>query len=149
MKTLFFTSLVALLFTFSTSAQDADKLAGVWQPSDGRSMIKIDKIGSKFYGRVVWLKEPNDDDGNPRTDVNNPDEKLRSTPLKGYRVLKDFVYNAEDEIWEEGTIYDPKNGTTYNCKIELKNDNQIEVRGFVGTEMFGRTDVWTRLKKKK
>ena len=51
-------------------------------------------------------------------------------------------------MWEDGTIYDPKNGTTYSCKIEAKGENQIEVRGFVGTEMFGRTDVWTRMKKK-
>ena len=112
-------------------------------------MIKIDKIGSKYFGRVVWLKEPNDENGKPRTDINNPDEKLRETPLKGYRMLKDFVWNEEEKLWEDGTIYDPKNGTTYSCKIELKSDNKIEVRGFVGTEMFGRTDVWTRLEKKK
>ena len=149
MKSMFFTGLIAILFSLPAFAQDADKLQGVWQPSDGRSMLKIDKIGSKFYGRVVWLKEANDEDGNPRKDVNNPDEKLRSTPLKGYRVLKDFTYNSDEKIWDGGTIYDPKNGTTYNCKIEMKNDNQIEVRGYVGTEMFGRTDVWTRLKKKK
>jgi len=129
-------------------AQKEDQLVGVWQPSDGRSMIKIDKIGSKFYGRVVWLKEPNNDKGEPRVDDNNSDENLRKTTIKGLRMLKDFVWNADDKIWEEGTIYDPKNGTTYSCKIEAKSENQIEVRGFVGTEMFGRTDVWTRLKKK-
>ena len=128
---------------------DEDKLVGVWQPSDGRSYIKIDKIGNKFYGRIVWLKEPKDEKGNPRVDSNNPDEALRSTPLKGYRILKDFIYNEEEGIWEDGTIYDPKNGTTYNCKIELTQENQIEVRGYVGTAVFGRTDVWTRLVKKK
>ena len=127
----------------------AEKLVGVWQPSDGRSYIKIDKIGNKFFGRIVWLKEPTDDSGNPRVDENNPDESLRSTPLKGYRILKDFIFNSEDELWEDGTIYDPKNGVTYNCKIELVKENQIEVRGFVGTAVFGRTDVWTRLVKKK
>jgi len=63
--------------------------------------------------------------------------------------LKDFVYNSEEKIWEDGTIYDPKNGTTYNCKIELKEENKIEVRGYVGAAVFGRTDVWTRLVKKK
>jgi uncharacterized protein (DUF2147 family) len=74
---------------------------------------------------------------------------LRSTPLKGYRVLKDFTYNDEEKLWEDGSIYDPKNGTTYNCKIVLTADNKIEVRGFVGAAVFGRTDVWTRLVKKK
>lgn len=143
--------LVALFSSPALMAQskDADKLVGVWQPSDGRSYVKIDKIGNKFYGRVVWLKEPNEEDGSPRLDKNNPDESLRSTPLKGYRVMKDLVYNEEEKLWLDGTIYDPKNGTTYNCKIELMDDNKIEVRGFVGTAVFGRTDVWTRLQKKK
>jgi len=155
MKVLFSLLLSAILI-LPTQAQDTDKnsgagdkLIGVWQPSDGRSYLKIEKIGNKYFGRVVWLKEPNDEAGNPRVDKNNPDESLRSTPLKGYRVLKDFVYNTEDKIWDEGTIYDPKNGTTYNCKIELKEENKIEVRGYVGAAVFGRTDVWTRLVKKK
>lgn len=151
MKLKFLFGVLALaLFSFSYAGEgEEDKLVGVWQPSDGRSYVKIDKIGNKFYGRVVWLKEPNDENGNPRVDTNNPDEALRSTPLKGYRILKDFVYNEEEGIWEDGTIYDPKNGTTYNCKIELTEENQIEVRGYVGTAVFGRTDVWTRLVKKK
>ncbi len=148
-----FLAILALAF-FSSPAlmaqsKESDKLVGVWQPSDGRSYVKIDKIGNKFYGRVVWLKEPNDEDGKPRLDKNNPDESLRSTPLKGYRVMKDMVYSEEEKMWLDGTIYDPKNGTTYNCKIELTDDNKIEVRGFVGTAVFGRTDVWTRLQKKK
>jgi len=153
---LLFSLLLSAILILPTQAQDTDKknsagdkLIGVWQPSDGRSYLKIEKIGNKYFGRVVWLKEPNDEDGNPRVDKNNPDESLRDTPLLGYRVLKDFVYNDEDKIWDEGTIYDPKNGTTYNCKIELKEENKIEVRGYVGAAVFGRTDVWTRLVKKK
>lgn len=142
-----FIALALLSFSFAEKGDD-EKLTGVWQPSDGRSYIKIDKIGSKFFGRVVWMKEPNDEKGEPRLDINNPDESLRSTPLKGYRILKDMVYNAEDGLWEDGSIYDPKNGTTYNCKMVLKADNQLEVRGYVGTALFGRTDVWTRLVKK-
>jgi uncharacterized protein (DUF2147 family) len=150
MKMKLFLGFIALaLFSFSyAGGGDEEKLIGVWQPSDGRSYIKIDKIGNKFYGRVVWLKEPNDEKGAPRVDVNNPDPSLRSTPLKGYRMLKDIVYNAEEDLWEDGTIYDPKNGTTYDCKIVLTADNQIEVRGYVGAAVFGRTDVWTRLVKK-
>lgn len=155
MKNAFAFTFLTLLLSFFAApdtalAQDekADQLSGVWQPSDGRSYIKIDKIGNKFYGRIVWLKEPEDAKGNPRTDENNPDKSLRSTPLKGYRILKDFVYDDSEGIWKDGTIYDPKNGTTYDCKIELKDENVIEVRGYVGSAVFGRTDTWTRLKKK-
>lgn len=151
MNKLILSVLVAVFSLCSMAAQnkDGDKLVGVWKPSEGTAMVKIDKIGNKYFGRIVWLKEPLNEDGEAKTDVNNPDESLRSTPLKGYRILKDFTWDAEEGLWQNGTIYDPKNGTTYNCKITLTEENKIEVRGFVGTAVFGRTDVWTRLVKKK
>lgn len=139
---------VMCLFWMGAMAQNGDQLVGVWKPSDGRSMIKIEKIGNKYYGRVVWLIEPNNEDGTPRTDINNPDESLRTTPLKGLRMLKDFVFDDSEKMWQDGTIYDPKNGSTYNCKIELTSENTIEIRGYIGTPVFGRTDVWTRLVRK-
>ena len=149
MKKIFYVLSIVLFLGANAQSGNGDALVGVWKPSDGRSMKKKKKIGDKFYGRVVWLLEPNDESGNPRTDTNNPDPELRSTPLKGYRLLKDFTYNENDKLWVNGTIYDPKNGSTYNCKIELKDENTIEVRGYIGTAVFGRTDVWTKMVQKK
>ena len=137
-----------LLEPLVAASKDGDKLVGIWKPSNGRSMVKVEKIGNKYYGRVVWLQEPNDEQGNARTDINNPDESLRSTPIKGYRILKDFTYHDDEKLWVDGTIYDPNNGSTYNCKIELKDKNTIEVRGYVGSPVFGRTDIWTRMVRK-
>ncbi|EIM78400.1 hypothetical protein A3SI_03990 [Nitritalea halalkaliphila LW7] len=108
--------------------------------------MKIDQIEDKFYGRIVWLKEPNDPNtGKPKVDQNNPDESMRNVPLRGYRMLKDFVYNGKGE-WTEGTIYDPESGNTYNCVITMKDDNTLDIRGYVGVKTFGRTDTWKRLK---
>lgn len=132
-------------FTLSTWAQEGDKLLGVWEPSNGKAKVKIEKIGEKYYGKIVWLKIPNDPETNlPKVDKNNPDEALRSTPLKGYRMLKDFVYKGDGE-WTEGTIYDPESGSTYSCVIKMKDDNTLDIRGYIGISTFGRTDVWKRL----
>jgi uncharacterized protein (DUF2147 family) len=150
---------IALTFLFQSNfnpnpamAQDADEgdaLIGVWEPSHGKARIKIDRIAGKYYGKIVWLREPNDPDtGKPKVDKNNPDASMREVPLRGYRMLKDFVYQGND-VWEEGTIYDPENGKTYNCEIKLKDDNTIEIRGYIGVKTFGRTDVWKRLQLKK
>jgi uncharacterized protein (DUF2147 family) len=129
-------------------AQDeGDKLVGLWLPSNEKARVKIEKIGDKYYGRIVWLKEPKDEDGNEKVDKNNPDESMRSVKLLGYRILKDFVYKGKNK-WEDGTIYDPENGSTYNCTIVLSDDNTIDVRGYIGVSMFGRTDTWKRLQKK-
>ena len=56
---------------------EADRLTGIWEPSNGRARAKIDRIGSKYYGRIVWLKEANDPEtGEPKVDKNNPDESM-------------------------------------------------------------------------
>lgn len=125
--------------------EDGDRLVGVWEPSHGKAKVKIEKIGSKYYGKIVWLKQATDPETNePRVDINNPDESMRKTPLRGYRILKDFIYSDKNE-WTEGTIYDPENGSTYSCVIKMKDDNTIEIRGFIGVSALGRTDVWKRL----
>ena len=130
---------------FTLDKPSGDDLIGVWEPSNGRARVKIDRIGEKYYGRIVWLIEPNDPEtGEPKTDKNNPDPALQNVPLKGYRMLKDFVYQ-EDGTWSEGTIYDPLNGSTYSCIITMTDPNTLDIRGFIGVQALGRTDVWKRL----
>jgi uncharacterized protein (DUF2147 family) len=134
-----------------TLAQDAeaDRLLGVWEPSNGKARVKVEKIGNKYYGKIVWLKEPNDPATNlPKVDKNNPDESVRNVPLKGYRMLKDFTFAGKDE-WSNGTIYDPENGSTYKCIIKMTDSNTLDIRGYIGVEALGRTDVWKRLEMKK
>ena len=129
-------------------SEEGDALIGVWEPGHGKAKIKISKIGNKYFGKIVWLREPLDEDGNKKTDKNNPDEKMHDTPLLGYKILKDFEY-VGDKTWENGTIYDPENGSLYSCTITMKNKNTLDVRGYIGVSMVGRTDTWKRLTKKK
>lgn len=139
-----------LLFALGLSAQsdEGDKLIGVWEPSHGKARVKVEKIGNKYFGKIVWLREPEDPEtGQPKVDKNNPDEAMRSTPLRGYRLLKDFVYSGKGE-WTEGTIYDPENGSLYSCVITLTDENTMDIRGYIGVKALGRTDVWKRLQVK-
>lgn len=147
-KSLLLSLFALLLSAGSVLAQDAaDKLIGLWEPSNGKARVKIEKIGNKYYGKIVWLREPNDPQtGQPKLDKNNPDASMRSVPLKGYRMLKDFIY--ADGEWKDGTIYDPESGSTYNCVIKIKDNNTLDIRGFVGVKALGRTDVWKRVQVK-
>jgi uncharacterized protein (DUF2147 family) len=136
------------LFGIFAMAQDADDIVGVWEPGHGKARVKIDNIDGKYYGRIVWLKEPNDpESGKPKTDANNPDASMKNVPLRGYRILKDFEYKGKGE-WAEGTIYDPETGNTYSSVITWKDDNTLDIRGYVGVKTFGRSDTWRRLKVK-
>lgn len=153
MNTLIRSFLITLITVVSISAfaqnGDPDRLMGVWTPSHGKALVKIEKIGDKYYGKIVKLKEAIDPaTGKPKVDKNNPDESLQNTPLKGYRILKDFEYTDKDE-WTEGTIYDPENGNTYSCTIKMKDENTLNIRGYIGVSALGRTDVWTRIQRKK
>lgn len=139
--------LCALMLTSTfVIAQKADAIVGVWEPGNGKARVKIDNIDGKFYGRIVWLKEPNDPNtGKPKTDVNNSDASMKNVPLRGYRMLKDFEYKGKG-IWEEGTIYDPETGNTYTSIITMKDENTLDIRGYVGVKTFGRSDTWRKLK---
>jgi len=65
-----------VLTAFVQQNPEADRLMGVWEPSNGRARVKIEKIGAKYYGKFVWLKEPIEPTtGQPKTDKNNPDPR--------------------------------------------------------------------------
>lgn len=146
---IFIFSLFLMVFAGAALAQtEADAIVGVWESGNGKARIKIDKANDKFNGRIVWLREPNDEAGKPKLDKNNPEEALRSKPLLGYSMLKGFSYRGEKN-WEDGTIYDPESGSTYSCTITMTDENTLDVRGYIGVSLFGRTDVWKRVVVKK
>ena len=137
-----------LLISFSTSINliedNPDAIIGVWKTGEGNAMVRIYKNGDKYQGKVVWLKEPIDTEtGKPKLDKNHPDESARTRPVLGLVNIWGFVYKG-DKVWDEGNIYDPKNGNTYSCTIKLESANTLEVRGYIGVSLIGRTDTWTR-----
>lgn len=125
-------------------AQKSDDILGKWQNPSGEDHILIYKTGDKYFGKLDWIKHPNDEQGNPKTDKNNPDKALQSRPDLGLELLKGFTCKGEN-IYEDGTIYDPKSGRTYGCKMTL-TDNMLKIRGYIGISLFGRSEIWTRVK---
>ncbi|QEM09065.1 DUF2147 domain-containing protein [Mucilaginibacter rubeus] len=120
----------------------SDKIEGLWYNDVKSAKIQITKENNgKFYGKVVWLKEPLKN-GKPKVDEMNTDEKLRSRPRLGLPVLADFVKDGENK-YSGGTIYDPNNGKTYSCKMTCKGET-LDIRGYIGISLFGRTTTWSR-----
>lgn len=135
--------LLLLCCSFNGFSQNKDLILGKWLNASGEAHIQIYPNGSKFSGKLVWLKEPLDANGKPKMDKENPKNELSKRPILGLIFLKNFVY--KQGIWEGGTIYDPKTGKTYSCKISAEGKDKINVRGFVGFSLLGRTETWTRL----
>jgi uncharacterized protein (DUF2147 family) len=123
---------------------DPDAIVGIWKNGEGTGHIQITRNGETYQGRIVWLKEPNDPvTGKPKQDKQHPDEAARNRPLMGLVNMWGFRYDKAG-VWDGGKIYDPKKGSTYSCTIRIKDNNTLEVRGFIGISLIGRTDVWTR-----
>jgi uncharacterized protein (DUF2147 family) len=121
-----------------TQAVTKDAVLGEWLSENKDGKVLIYKQGEKFFGKISWGR-----DGNKK-DANNPDEKLKTQPIVGSVILKGFDFTGKS--WENGTIYDPNNGKTYSCNIKMKKPNELEIRGFIGISLLGRTTVWTRAK---
>ncbi len=125
---------------------EEDAVTGVWKTDANKSHIEIYKKDGKYFGKIIWLKEPNTPDGKAKVDKSNPDEKLRTRSLLGLFMLKNFVYD-EDYVWKGGEIYNPEDGKTYSCKMTLSKDGKnLKVRGYVGISLFGKTVEWERVK---
>ena len=84
--------LLLIVFNFSAWAQKADAILGSWANPNGQDHILIYKHGDKFFGKLDWIKVPNDENGKPKTDKNNPDDALKSRPELGLELLKDFKF---------------------------------------------------------
>lgn len=81
---------------------------------------------------------------NPKQIKIIPTLKLRSRPDLGLELLKGFTYEG-DNLYDDGTIYDPKSGKTYSCKMTIEG-NSLKIRGYIGISLFGRTETWTKVK---
>lgn len=146
MKNTLFTlaGLFLAIFVYA-QAEPADAILGKWLNEDQDAHVRIFKENGKYYGKIVWLKEPIDEvTGKPKLDDENGDPVLQTRPVMGLEILKDFVYDGDGE-WEDGTIYDPKNGKTYDCYMNFGENNTLKIRGFIGFSWIGRNTYWTRV----
>ena len=125
-------ALVATSVATTSLAQAAEAVLGKWLTKGGRSHVVISRCGNTICGKIVWLKEPNDKAGKPKTDIRNKNEALRSRPLMGLSIIKGFT-KADDKgaYWTGGTIYNAADGKTYKCYIQLQSDGRLKVRGYV------------------
>ncbi len=143
--------LLFILFAAAAShAAQGDDILGVWNNEEKDGKIEIFNSSGKYCGKIVWAKEPNYPAGSsegipgtPRLDNHNPDAAKRSRPILGLQIVNDFIFAGEDE-WKGGTVYDPKSGNTYRGKLTLVSPNELDLRGFIGIPLFGRTTIWTR-----
>ena len=141
MKKILLSFILASMTFASAYAQD---VIGKWKLDDGSAIVEVYKSGDVYNGKIVWLSEPNEADGTPAVDSNNPDKSLRSRRLIGLNMLHGLKKTGGE--YSGGKIYDPGNGKTYNCSMKVEGD-VLHVRGSLDKKgLLGRTMDWFRVK---
>ena len=121
----------------------AGDVTGLWLTDDGEGVVEITPCGELLCGRIVWLKEPYDEKGQPIRDVNNPTPAERDRLLCGAQIIQDLKHQ-DDDSWDGGYVYDPEEGKSYRVMLKAAGDDRLEVRGYIGIKSIGETRIWTR-----
>jgi uncharacterized protein (DUF2147 family) len=143
------TCFVYFLLAASAFGAGPSDIMGTWRTERDESRVEIYRCGEKICGKIIWLKYPLYIDardgvvGTPVIDRKNPDPALKNRPVLGLRIMEGFT-EVGDNRWGNGTCYDPKSGNTYRGKIRQAAPDRLELRGYIGIPLLGRTSVWTR-----
>lgn len=133
-----------LMFTLGTFMSQAQSAVGKWKTIDdetgeAKSIVEIYEKNGKIYGKVI--------------DILNPAKKNavckeckgadKNKPILGLVILKDLT--KEGNEWTGGQILDPNKGKLYKCTVTLEGKDKLNVRGYVGISLIGRTQTWQRV----
>lgn len=142
MKKIIISALILFASFNTVFSQNADAVKGAWLSEHKDAKIEIYKSADKYAGKIIWAKDMYEADGKTlKKDSHNTNENLRNRTIVNMVILTGFTY--DDGEWTDGEIYDPKNGKTYKSKMKI-NGNALEIRGYIGSPVFGKTTTWTR-----
>lgn len=139
-------ALATLTFSSSFAQSAADRLLGVYHAvEEGKeSKVKFTKQADGTYqGQIIWLLNPNNEDGSRKYDLKNPDPKLRKVPADQVVIVYGLKYNAADNCWEGGKVYKPNNGKTYKCEVSFQDAKTLRVKGSLGPISLSR--YWNKV----
>lgn len=141
--------LMALAATFAASVAFAQPTpVGLWKTIDDetkteRSLIRITETGGVLGGRIEKLLGA---DAKQDAVCEQCTDDRKGKPIVGMAIIRGVKKSAETEgIWDGGTILDPNNGKTYKLRLKPSEDGKkLEVRGYIGTPVFGRSQTWQK-----
>lgn len=122
---------------------DPGNAVGLWQSIDDASgkpkaLIRISESGGVLSGRIEKLLADK-----PDAVCEKCEGELKDKPIAGMTIIQGL--KKGEDWYEDGTILDPNNGKTYRCRLKaIEGGAKLEVRGFIGSPLLGRTQTWVR-----
>lgn len=140
-RTIFTLVMVAFMGILSSSAQ----VTGKWKTFDdetgeAKSIVHVYEEDGKLYGKVVEILNPAKKDKK----CQNCKGADKDKPILGLVIIKGL--KKDGESYTDGDILDPNKGKLYSCTIKLDGKDKLNVRGYMGLSLLGRTQTWVRVK---
>jgi uncharacterized protein (DUF2147 family) len=142
MKLLFAAALLLPVFAFAQTTP-----VGLWKTIDddgktAKSLVRISEQGGTLTGSIDKLLDPTAP-ADAKCDKCADDRKDK--PVLGLQIIRG-VKPEGDGVWGHGEILDPNNGKTYRTRLKpVDGGKKLEVRGYIGAPLFGRTQTWVRV----
>ena len=122
--------------------------SGLWKTIDDetkaeKSLVRISESGGVFTGKVEKLLDPAKQDA--KCEKCTDDRK--DQPVAGMTIIRNVKQADGDEtLWDGGEILDPNNGKVYRVRLKpADGGRRLEVRGYIGAPLLGRTQTWLRV----
>ncbi|RTL42850.1 MAG: DUF2147 domain-containing protein [Burkholderiales bacterium] len=141
MKVLFAAALLMPAFAFAQTSP-----VGLWKTIDddgktAKSLVRISEQGGALVGNIEKLLDPKDPT-DAKCEKCTDDRK--NQPVLGLQIIRGVKPDGEG-VWGQGEILDPNNGKTYRTRLKpVDGGKKLEVRGYIGAPLFGRTQTWVR-----
>lgn len=140
MKKLFLLTFFSVFFcTYSQS------VTGKWKTiddktGDAKSVVEIFELNGKIYGKIIDIY--NESKRNAKCEKCSGEDKNKQ--VLGLTIIKGLSKDGDE--FSGGKITDPQTGSTYKCILKLKTKDKLEVRGYMGISIMGRSQFWVRQK---
>ena len=120
---------------------------GLWKSIDDetkteKSLVRITEAGGTLTGKIEKLMDPTKQDAK----CDKCSDARKDQPVLGMTIITGVRAGSDKTLWEGGEILDPNNGKTYKVRMKpVDGGRKLEVRGYIGAPMLGRTQTWIRV----
>ena len=140
-----FTLMAGALLPLSAQAASLDGTQ--WQTIDDKTgekkaIIQLNERGGKVSGKIIKVLNKE----KAKAVCTKCPGNLKNQPVEGLQILTGLKAEGNNQ-WSDGKLVDPESGKVYSGKITLSDNGQsLDLRGYVGTPLFGRSQTWQRIK---
>jgi len=121
---------------------------GLWKTIDDdgkteKSLVRITESGGVVSGKIEKIFDP----AKQGAVCDKCSDERKDKLVVGLPIIRNVKHNADDkELWDGGEILDPNNGKTYRVRLKpADGGKKLDVRGYVGAPLLGRTQTWIRV----